>query len=378
MRKSGWAAATGLGSLVLLLAACGGSSGSNSAAGAASGQPSASSGSAPAAAASSVSAASTASQGGGSTAKARRRRQPHKSVGPQPSGDADERSIPPVGTTVMIVQKSAIGFVLAEANHDVVYIYDKDKKGGKPTCVGTCAQTWLLATGVPRPAPGPLPGPVRRRHGARAASSRSPTTACPLYTLKGGEAAADDRQRPGRRLARGQLRPATSAQSASPLTALSAPVRRAPEGAGDRRDAVASRKQQPGPQAAAGRVDLVQAEQARRRPTAGRRSRGPRRPAASASCRVMPDISSGFRAVMTPPPRITGVARPVRPRRRMAVMAMTEISSASRLTTARPPGHLRRGAQQHGRRGRSGHRWPCLVDADRTSSTRSTPKWLVR
>jgi predicted lipoprotein with Yx(FWY)xxD motif len=147
MRKSGWAAATGLGSLVLLLAACGGSSGTTSAAGASS----ASSGSAPAAATSSVSAASTASQGGGSTAKAKAT--PHKSVGPQPSGAADERSIPPIGTTVMIVQKSAIGFVLAEANHAVVYTYDKDKKDAAPTCTGTCAKTWLPATGMPQAGP---------------------------------------------------------------------------------------------------------------------------------------------------------------------------------------------------------------------------------
>jgi predicted lipoprotein with Yx(FWY)xxD motif len=152
MRKSGLAAATGLGSLVLLLAACGGSSSSNSAAGATSGQPSASSASsAPAPAASSVSAASTSSQGGGSTAKAKAT--PHKSVGPQPSGAADERSIPPIGTTVMIVQKSAIGFLLAEANHQVVYTYDKDKKGLPSTCTGTCAATWLPATGTPQAGP---------------------------------------------------------------------------------------------------------------------------------------------------------------------------------------------------------------------------------
>ena len=42
MRKSGWAAAAGIGSLVLLLAACGGS-GANSAAGSASSAPLASS-----------------------------------------------------------------------------------------------------------------------------------------------------------------------------------------------------------------------------------------------------------------------------------------------------------------------------------------------
>jgi predicted lipoprotein with Yx(FWY)xxD motif len=185
MRKSGWAAATGIGSLVLLLAACGGSSGTNSAAGAASGQPSASSGSAPAAAASSVSAASTASQGGGSTAKAKAT--PHKSVGPLPSGNSDERSIPPVGTTVMIVQKSAIGFVLAEANHDVVYTYDKDKKGGKPTCIGTCAKTWLPATGMPQAGPGDhFPGQfglVKNASGVEQITYDGR----PLYTLAGAK-----------------------------------------------------------------------------------------------------------------------------------------------------------------------------------------------
>ena len=187
MRKSGWAAATGLGSMVLLLAACGGSSGTNSAAGAASGQPSASSGSAPAVAASSVTAASTASQGGGSTATAKAKAKPHKSVGPLPSGNADERSIPPVGTTVMIVQKSAIGFVLAEANHDVVYTYDKDKKGGKPNCVGTCAKTWLPATGVPQAGPADhFPGQFGVVKGAGGVKQIT-YDGLPLYTLKGAK-----------------------------------------------------------------------------------------------------------------------------------------------------------------------------------------------
>ncbi len=188
MRKSGFAAAAGIGSLALLLAACGGSSSStNSAAGAASGQPSASSGSAPAVTASSATAASTASQGGGSTATAKAKATPHKSVGPLPSGAADERSIPPVGTTVMIVQKSAIGFVMAEANHDVVYTYDKDKKGGKPTCTGTCARTWLPATGVPQAGPadhfsGQF-GVVTTAGGVKQITYDG----LPLYTLKGAK-----------------------------------------------------------------------------------------------------------------------------------------------------------------------------------------------
>jgi predicted lipoprotein with Yx(FWY)xxD motif len=189
MRKSGWAAATGLGSLVLLLAACGGSSSPTTAAGGASSLPSSSSGSsAPATSAtSSVSAASTSSQGGGATATAKAKATPHKSVGPQPSGPADERSIPPVGTTVMIVQKSAIGFLLAEANHQVVYTYDKDKKGEPSTCTGTCAATWLPATGVPQAGPADhFPGQfgvIKNSSGIEQITYEG----LPLYVLKGAK-----------------------------------------------------------------------------------------------------------------------------------------------------------------------------------------------
>jgi predicted lipoprotein with Yx(FWY)xxD motif len=189
MRKSGWAAATGLGSLVLLLAACGGSSSPTTAAGGASSLPSSSSGSsAPATSAtSSVSAASTSSQGSSATATAKAKATPHKSVGPQPSGPADERSIPPVGTTVMIVQKSAIGFLLAEANHQVVYTYDKDKKGEPPTCTGTCAATWLPATGVPQAGPADhFPGQfgvIKNSSGIEQITYEG----LPLYVLKGAK-----------------------------------------------------------------------------------------------------------------------------------------------------------------------------------------------
>ena len=185
MRKSGWTAATGLGSLVLLLAACGGSSGSSTSAagGGASGLPSASSGSAPAPAASSATAASTSSQGGGSTSTAKAKATPHKSVGPQPSSNADEQSIPPQGTTVMIVQKSAIGFVLAEANHQV----DKDKKGQPSTCTGTCAATWLPATGTPQAGPADhFPGQfgvVKNSSGVEQITYEG----LPLYILKGAK-----------------------------------------------------------------------------------------------------------------------------------------------------------------------------------------------
>jgi predicted lipoprotein with Yx(FWY)xxD motif len=188
MRKSGFAAATGIGSLALLLAACGGSSSSSSVAGAASGQPAVSSGSAPAAT-SSVSAASTSSQSAGSTATAKAKATPHKSVGPQPSGPSDERSIPPIGTTVMIVQKSAIGFVLAEANHDVVYTYDKDKAGGAPTCTGACAKTWVPATGTPQAGPGDhFPGQFALVKNASASGGEQITyNGKPLYTFAGAK-----------------------------------------------------------------------------------------------------------------------------------------------------------------------------------------------
>ena len=149
MRKSGWAAATGIGSLVLLLAACGGSPGSNSAAGSASSAPPASSAASGTAPASSATAAATATKSAGATPS--KKAKPHKSVAPLPSGG--DQSIPAVGTTVMIVQNSAIGYVLAEANHQVVYTYSKDKKGGKPTCTGACADTWLPATGTPEAGP---------------------------------------------------------------------------------------------------------------------------------------------------------------------------------------------------------------------------------
>ena len=147
MRKSGWAAATGIGSLVLLLAACGGSSGSTSAAGSGS-APASSGSSGPAAAASSATAVATATKSAASsTASAK----PHHSAQPQASTGAV--SFPPVGTTVMVVQRSSVGFVLAEANGQVVYTYAKDTKGGSPTCTGSCATAWPPVTGTPKAGP---------------------------------------------------------------------------------------------------------------------------------------------------------------------------------------------------------------------------------
>ena len=185
MRKSGWAAATGIGSLVLLLAACGGSPGSNSAAGSASSGSSASAGpsSAPA---SSATAAATATKSAGATPS--KKAKPHKSVAPLPSGG--DQSIPARGTTVMIVQKSAVGYVLAEANHMVVYTYSKDKQGGKPTCTGTCAETWPPATGTPEAGPADVfPAQFGLVTGAGGVKQIT-YDGRPLYLLKGAKALA--------------------------------------------------------------------------------------------------------------------------------------------------------------------------------------------
>jgi predicted lipoprotein with Yx(FWY)xxD motif len=180
MRKSGWAAASGIGSLVLLLAACGGAS--NSAAGSSSSAPLASSGSGAAvpssAPASSATAVATATKSG-----SKKKAKPHKSVAPLPSGG--DQSIPAVGTTVMIVQKTAIGYVLAEANRQVVYTYSKDTKGGKPTCTGACAATWIPATGTPQAGPADVFsgqfGLVTRADGTKQITYNG----LPLYLLKG-------------------------------------------------------------------------------------------------------------------------------------------------------------------------------------------------
>jgi predicted lipoprotein with Yx(FWY)xxD motif len=149
MRKSGFAAAAGLGSLALLLTACGGSSGSSS----------------------------TSAPATTSTA--------------QPAGQASSgalSNIPP-GSTVLHVQKSALGYVLALANGQVVYMYDKDTKGGTPACTGSCASIWLPVTGgnpVPSPADTGLGtfGTVAGANGAKQVTYNG----MPLYTFKGAKA----------------------------------------------------------------------------------------------------------------------------------------------------------------------------------------------
>ena len=145
MRKSGFAAAAGLGSLALLLTACGGSSGSSG---------------------SSNPTATSAAQPGG------------------PATSAALSNVPPPGSTVLHVQKSAIGWVLAVGKGQVVYAYDKDPKGGTPACTGSCAQIWVPVTGNPVASPadkglGTL-GTVTTSNGAKQVTYNG----SPLYTFK--------------------------------------------------------------------------------------------------------------------------------------------------------------------------------------------------
>jgi predicted lipoprotein with Yx(FWY)xxD motif len=185
MRKSGWVAAAGLGSL-LLLTACGGSSTSNTGLGsttAATAAPSTG-------AAGSATAAPSPTVGQTATTGPTHSSSPHATgptAGPQPSSKVGV-SFPPVGTTIMVVQKSDLGFVLAEANHMVVYTYAKDKKGGAPTCTGSCASTWLPVTGVPQVSaadtlPGTL-GTVTMANGGKQITYNG----YPLYTYKNSQA----------------------------------------------------------------------------------------------------------------------------------------------------------------------------------------------
>ena len=153
MRKSGWTVATGLGSLVLLLTACGGSSSSTSSAGAPSSTAIQSTAASSAGTGSSSSSASSSSPKSTANAKAT-----HSSSAPKQTAEAQPSSnagvtFPPVGTTVLIVQRSNLGWVMAKASGIVVYTYDKDSTGGAPTCTGSCASVWAPVTGMPKAGP---------------------------------------------------------------------------------------------------------------------------------------------------------------------------------------------------------------------------------
>jgi len=182
MRKSGWAAAAGLGSLVLLLAACGGSSSSNSAAGA----PSSSVSATQSTATSPSSAATTPTHKASAKATPTSGTSTRPAAQPQASGNTGV-SFPPKGTTVMIVQKSALGFVLAEAGGQVVYVYAKDTKDGPPTCTGACAGVWLPVTGMPKAGPADtFPGTFGLVTGAGGVKQIT-YNGYPLYVFKGAQ-----------------------------------------------------------------------------------------------------------------------------------------------------------------------------------------------
>jgi predicted lipoprotein with Yx(FWY)xxD motif len=148
MRKSGFAAAAGLGLLALLLTACGGSSGSSST--------------------SSPTTTSTAKPGNGA-----------------PSSAALGGITP--GSTVLHVQKSAIGWVLALSNGQVVYAYDKDSKGGPPACTGSCAQIWKPVTGKPLASPADTGMGTLGTVATSAGAKQITYNGSPLYTYKGAK-----------------------------------------------------------------------------------------------------------------------------------------------------------------------------------------------
>jgi predicted lipoprotein with Yx(FWY)xxD motif len=181
MRKSGWTVATGLGSLVLLLTACGGSSSSSSSTGGAS--DTATQGTA----VSSASTGSSSSSSATSTANAKATQSSSASrqtAEAQPSSNAGV-TFPPIGTTVLIVQHSNLGWVMARADGIVVYTYGKDKKGGAPTCTGSCASVWAPVTGMPKAGPADnFPGTFGLVTGA-GGTKQITYNGYPLYTYVG-------------------------------------------------------------------------------------------------------------------------------------------------------------------------------------------------
>jgi predicted lipoprotein with Yx(FWY)xxD motif len=122
MRKSGWAAAAGVVSAGLLLTACGGGSSNTGAQG----------GTTPTAGS-----ASTSTPNSGAT-----------TAPPQAKPSSGGISSPPPGAIYFIVQKYGSGYLMAEADGDVVYTYAGDSAGKASTCTGSCAAEWKPVKGV--------------------------------------------------------------------------------------------------------------------------------------------------------------------------------------------------------------------------------------
>jgi predicted lipoprotein with Yx(FWY)xxD motif len=178
MRKSGWTVAAGLSSLVLLLTACGGSSTSTSTSGTLT-QGTASSSSLSSGPASSATSSSKSTAHAKATSSS-----PKHTAQPQPSSNV---TFPAVGTTVLIVQHSNLGWVMARADGLVVYTFGKDSKGAPPTCTGSCAAVWAPVTGVPKAGPADtFPGTF----GVVTAGGKKVITynGYPLYTFVGAPA----------------------------------------------------------------------------------------------------------------------------------------------------------------------------------------------
>ena len=99
-------------------------------------------------------------------------------------------TFPPQGTTFLIVLHTKLGYVMGQAHGNlVVYTYAKDKKGGTPTCTGTCAKTWVPATGTPQAGPGDhFPGQFALVKNPSASGGEQITyDGMPLYTLAGAK-----------------------------------------------------------------------------------------------------------------------------------------------------------------------------------------------
>jgi predicted lipoprotein with Yx(FWY)xxD motif len=94
-------------------------------------------------------------------------------------------SFPPVGTTVLIIQKSSLGFVMAKASGYVVYTYSKDTKGHAPACTGSCASSWAPVTGIPKAGPSDnFPGSFAVVTGSGGAKDIT-YNGYPIYTMVG-------------------------------------------------------------------------------------------------------------------------------------------------------------------------------------------------
>jgi predicted lipoprotein with Yx(FWY)xxD motif len=88
----------------------------------------------------------------------------------------------------MTVMRTSVGYVLGEANGQVLYTYAHDKKGGLPTCTSSsCTAQWPPATGTPRETDGfHFPGTFGVVKGAGGVEQIT-YNGYPLYLYKGAK-----------------------------------------------------------------------------------------------------------------------------------------------------------------------------------------------